>query len=121
MSSDSFCPICKEGLWLNLLARISFIDSLDQDCSKIHPKLKLNVVPLAQFRSHPVYQESYQLTWYNEKGDRVKKFDDQYSIKLDRKDQGRSWRVKIVFQSDEIRKPSELLQSFLDFKVCEHY
>lgn len=68
-----------------------------------------------------MYQESYQLTWYNEKGDRVKKFDDQYSIKLDRKDQGRSWRVKIVFQSDEIRKPSELLQSFLDFKVCEHY
>ncbi|KAJ3330249.1 hypothetical protein HDU91_003638, partial [Kappamyces sp. JEL0680] len=117
MSSSSFCPICIEGLWLNLLKRLSFIDGIRQDCSGSKPKVHLDVLPLAQFRpdAHR-FNETYIVSWYRD-GTQMAKYDNQFDIKLPSSATDHSWSVRVQFLSSEIRAESDFLESWQEFPL----
>jgi hypothetical protein len=118
MERTSFCPVCQEGMWLNLLERISLIDAFEQDC-KDFPILKVTPLPLGQFRTgnDQIKGEWITVSWKNKTQEWVQ-FANQTSITLPKSAIGESWTVTVTFQSPEIRKKSELLESTKSFRIC---
>lgn len=67
MQSEDFCSVCMEGLWLKLLGRLSFTDSITQVTQPDGTTLiTLELLPLAQFRHIPSSnEESYSIFWFD--------------------------------------------------------
>ena len=103
MSRHEFCSVCKEGLWVNLMKRISFIDKVYQKCDGKSVSIELGLIGLAQFRqkSFDGLAESYRIEWFRQ-GERIYALDNQYNITVDAA-AGEYWRVHVHLESTQIR------------------
>ncbi|KAI8902962.1 IgA peptidase M64-domain-containing protein [Globomyces pollinis-pini] len=99
MSRNRFCTVCQEGLWLNLLTRISFIDKLEQTCEGGLAKISLKPLPVAQFRklSLSYVNETLHVRWYKQ-GVHQQDFDDNFDLELPKATVGEKWKVTVDFK-----------------------
>ncbi|KAI8925350.1 IgA peptidase M64-domain-containing protein [Entophlyctis helioformis] len=109
MSSHSFCPVCKEGLWENLMTRISLIDDLVETCDTEKSELHLRLVPLplAQFRAPGVAKvdgEKYHVVWRRD-GRVLDEFKDAFEIvvPLGKRRRGQVYTVELVLETPQVR------------------
>ncbi|KAL2917851.1 hypothetical protein HK105_202724 [Polyrhizophydium stewartii] len=110
MSSHAFCSVCKEGLWQNLLTRLSLIDGIHTTCAKGRDEVRLKVVtiPLAQFRPEKQRamfpDERLTVTWLRN-GVEVPELANQFDISLPRKmrKRGDVFTAKVVFETPQVR------------------
>jgi hypothetical protein len=110
VTTPDFCSVCKEGLWLRLLSRVTLADGFATSCTPSGKRrLRIDLVPLAQFRDgddqqmlkERGVQEKYSTRWFKDDVER-EEWKDQIEV-VDADDIG-YWRVEIVFESSEIRK-----------------
>ncbi|KAH8085940.1 IgA peptidase M64-domain-containing protein [Cristinia sonorae] len=137
VTTPDFCKACLEGLWLSLLRRVDFIDSISASCEQIgvspprfNRVLDLSLVPLAQFRLPPeddlqatarVPEESYTIRWFKD-GAELEEFEGKTRVEVDDKDgQGVGlYTLEVMFKTEEVRIDTDgLLKSGGDFLVAE--
>ncbi|KAI9293856.1 hypothetical protein K502DRAFT_325116 [Neoconidiobolus thromboides FSU 785] len=101
MTSSSFCNVCKEGMWLQFLKRISLIDSLEYK-NKI---LYLSTLRLGELREYSsrIPGETLTVSWYHNSR---YQFYYHNTFEIYHPHKG-NWTVKVEFKSKEIRKDSE--------------
>ncbi|RKO93778.1 hypothetical protein BDK51DRAFT_26001 [Blyttiomyces helicus] len=121
MSSTVFCPVCIEGLWQNLLSKISLIDSLTATCDGATgtTTLSLVVLPLAHFRTANVIRvpgERYIVRW-TRNGRHVPEWDDKFEVAVEKGLEG-VWAVDVKFETPEVRvDTNKVLKSSKKIKV----
>jgi hypothetical protein len=107
MTHTSFCDVCKEGMWMQFLQRISLIDDL-QIRNFLPPKnVTLTTLQLGQFRpvESQIPGEAIHVKWYHNGNEQVA-LRDQFSIEAD---EG-GWLVEVTFETPEVRHdPNNLL------------
>ncbi|KAJ3153221.1 hypothetical protein HDU89_000850 [Geranomyces variabilis] len=67
MARTTFCPVCQEGLWINLMSQLSVIDAVEISCKDGQTALNVVPLPLAQFRPSGDRGrdiERYTVRWY---------------------------------------------------------
>ncbi|KAH6911531.1 IgA peptidase M64-domain-containing protein [Coprinopsis sp. MPI-PUGE-AT-0042] len=102
MTHPNFCSVCKEGLWLSLLKRVSLIDSVAESCSTQGTKiLEAKLLPLAQFRQTPLAQELYTVTW-KRNGQVLSNFANLTQIEITTQVTG-NYTVDVQLHTDEVR------------------
>lgn len=120
MESTFFCPVCREGMWLQFLSRITLIDSVDvAQLGGGLVSVELKAVPLAQFRVKPVQElvESYTVSW-SKGGVQQDHLRDAWAFNGTAGDLGDSWQVTLTLTSSEVRRdPNGLLTSEKSFKI----
>ncbi|KAI9291228.1 hypothetical protein K502DRAFT_358226 [Neoconidiobolus thromboides FSU 785] len=61
MTSPSFCSVCKEGIWLKFLQRVSLIDTLTYNVNEV----VLKTLKLGQYREKfTIPGEKITINWY---------------------------------------------------------
>jgi hypothetical protein len=113
MTSSRFCSVCKEGMYLELLAKVSLIDSVETvRLANGSHKVTVNLLPLAHLRKAGTHipGEKYVISW---KRDGVVQHDlnDMQEIEMDDSRVGGKWQVSVEFISPEIRKSNGLTTS----------
>jgi hypothetical protein len=111
MTSPNFCKICQENMWLQFFQTVSAIDNITKICDTQNVDVKLNVIPLAQFRPDPIIGELYELTWYKndvEQPDYRQKFE----WKQSRSESAGTWKAILRFISPQVRQDPNLLMTF---------
>ncbi|KAJ3046627.1 hypothetical protein HK097_000677 [Rhizophlyctis rosea] len=120
MSSEAFCSVCKEGLWQNLLSKISLIDeitishtpatssflSLFSRNEKKKTQVSVTTLPLAQFRvGSKIEGEEFLVRWYVGGRER-EELRGQWSVEVeDGEGKGNGkWEVDVEFVTREVRK-----------------
>ena len=69
VTTQSFCKVCAEGLWLALLRRVNLVDAYSTRCELLEdgtPQrvINLDLLHLAQFREDTIgVLESYVVDW----------------------------------------------------------
>lgn len=118
MSSTDFCSPCIEGMWQQLLARMSLIDDVVVTTAGSQTSINLKVVPLAQFREGGARPgEVYSALWRLNNVARPE-FDNQFSISLPTSSARGIWSVTVSFTTPEIRHdPSGVTTSTETFVV----
>lgn len=103
MTSDQFCEVCKENLWLQFLNRVNLIDNVTVNEVGDNVNVKLNVIPLGQFREgRQIPGEKYYITWIRN-GNVRSDLTDKIAFNLPISDAIGNWEVKVVFETKEIR------------------
>jgi len=119
METVFLCPICKEGMWLQFLSRMSLIDDVEVTGSTSNTKVDLKAVPLGQLRGEtiPGLTESYSVIW--KKGGREQpQFEDQFTFSGPASDLAGSWEVTLKYTTSEVRKDSQnLLTAKSTFRI----
>ncbi|KAJ3131745.1 hypothetical protein HK100_006058 [Physocladia obscura] len=131
MSSQTFCPVCKEGLLLQLMRQVSLIDGIETKCTqqpqsqKIELEVeeppnnnmyiaKLNLVPFAHMREpgKRVKDEHFVINWFKN-GKEQGEFDGLEEILLNENEmQSGDWTVRVELQTPIVRHdPDQLLVS----------
>ncbi|KAJ3175666.1 hypothetical protein HDU87_005807 [Geranomyces variabilis] len=67
MARPTFCPVCQEGLWINLMSQLSVIERVETSCRDGRTTLNVVPLPLAQFRESGDLGrdvEWYTVRWY---------------------------------------------------------
>lgn len=132
VTTPNFCSVCLEGLWLSLLRRVDFIDSLEMKCEQVgvspptfNRVLEVGLVPLGQFRqvassSEIADSERYAITWSKD-GNPLPEFADQYVVELEDDDSVLGlYAVDIQFQTPEVRRdPLGLLKTRGEIWITE--
>lgn len=99
MTSNKFCPICREGLWVSLLSQMSLIDSITSNGTHI----AANLLPLGQLRQPQIIGEFYSLKW-SKNGVYANSFEDQFTFSPGSADLvPGTWKLDIVFNTPEVR------------------
>jgi hypothetical protein len=114
----NFCKVCLEGLWLSLLKRIDLIDNLRVMCGRDrHRTFEVDLVPLADFREHPVSsEESYSIAWSKD-GEVLPQFANMTHV--DVSDKVGTYRVDVQFSTEEVRVDKDgLLGASRSFTVA---
>lgn len=114
----NFCKVCLEGLWLSLLKRIDLIDNLRIMCGRDrHRTFEVDLVPLADFREHPVSsEESYSIAWSKD-GEVLPQFANMTHV--DVSDKVGTYRVDVQFSTEEVRVDKDgLLGASRSFTVA---
>ncbi|KAI9290891.1 hypothetical protein K502DRAFT_353517 [Neoconidiobolus thromboides FSU 785] len=110
MTHNSFCNVCKEGMWFQFLKRISLIDGVKADKTKI----SLSTLKIGQFRTPtPVPGEKLSITWTLNNQVQTQ-FKDQLEIL---NPSSGSWSVTVEFISPEIRTASTHTKDVKSFTV----
>lgn len=138
MTSNSFCSVCKEGMWYQFLQRISLIgrmgrfyepssQSITKFCLSDEVKVSktpnedrtkrvvLNTLKLGQLREAgtEIDDERLEIRWSHSGEDRPE-FDDKFEIDAE----GGAWSVFVRFFTPEVRyDPNQLLQDVEHFTV----
>ncbi|KAK9708402.1 hypothetical protein K7432_009661 [Basidiobolus ranarum] len=108
MTSDSFCSVCKEGMWQQFLSKITLIDSLTATPSGSNVNFKLSPIPLAQFRKQPLSGEKYSVTW--SQGGQVKaELNDKFEFSLPATSAKGQWSATLKLTTLEVRKDTKNL------------
>ncbi|KAI8615264.1 IgA peptidase M64-domain-containing protein [Chytriomyces sp. MP71] len=118
MTSPVFCPVCKEGLFLSLLDRISLIDSINTSCepqsggdddsdewgAKSLHVARLNLLKLAHLREKGkrVPGEKYNIKWIRD-GVAVNELDDKEEVRVKAKDAVGDWSVSVRISTPLVR------------------
>ncbi|KAJ3323552.1 hypothetical protein HDV06_001576 [Boothiomyces sp. JEL0866] len=103
MSRDTFCHVCTEGLWANLLSQLSLIDNVIQTCQNTI-KIQVSTLPLAQFRtSIKRFNESLSINWFDGDHQPLDQYKDQFTIEVPGEYYSDEWLVEVKFWSSQIR------------------
>jgi len=115
MSSPHFCSICKETMWLQFFSKVSAIDGIVVACDDAQVSVKLNAIPLGQFRSHEtlVPGESYNLRWILN-GNHVVSLDNLFEWTFDRSAAVGTWSANLDFVTPQVRQDPTNLLKFVD-------
>jgi len=122
MSSSELCAICKEGLWLQFLKKITLIDSVTYSCSGSTYKFTLQAIPLAELRPNDkkINGEKYFVRWYRD-GIHLADHDDQFEFSRSHESSLGNWRIQLKFETPEVRSdPNGLLISEKNFSIREY-
>ena len=115
---DSFL-VCLEGLWLNLMTRLSLIDAVHQSCSTNGKSIvALDLIALGDARSKEqrVAGEAYTLEW-SRHGRIMSHWKNKRSVEIPRGMQS-GWRVQVQLHTPFVKSdPDKLLLSLLDLSV----
>jgi hypothetical protein len=96
LSVNSFCPVCKQGMWDNLMKRISLIDSATVDCAR--KSIKLNVLAIGQFRKQALgLKEKLTVDWFFEG-----KLSNLNSFEIKPEKKGK-WQAVVKYTTEERR------------------
>ncbi|KAH8923272.1 hypothetical protein BT69DRAFT_1219226 [Atractiella rhizophila] len=95
VTSTDFCTVCKEGLWLSILSRVSLIDDISYDCESDIISLTLVSFPKEQ-------DVTYSVTWYFD-GEQIEEWDDLQEVNVD-EHTVEIVKVKVELKTPEIRK-----------------
>lgn len=103
MSSADFCVVCLEGMWMNLLSRMSLIDSVDVTQADDSVRVVLQAVPLGQLRTDgKKADERYEVTWTHN-GSEQPQLRDKFDWGLPLDSARGQWSVKLHFVTPEVR------------------
>ena len=103
MTSVDFCSPCIEGMWLELLNRLSLIDDVDVTTTGGNTVVTLSVIPLAQFRpAGPRPGESYTIEW-RRNGVVQGNLANQYTFSGTQASLAGTWVVNVDYTNPEIR------------------
>jgi len=119
VTTETFCSVCIEGLWLSLLRKVHLIDYVSVAMTSCRSPLTIdvNLVALAQYRTESqahlatTNNEAYIVTW---KRDYVTldAFENSTHIEIPPRDASGLYQVSVEFITDEVRRdPKELLKS----------
>lgn len=116
MQSHSFCPVCKEGLWINLLKRIDLIDAIEKRLSTNGVKINVKVLELGEFRKVPVEDvvESYSTEWLLD-GITIPSLDNSFQNDIAKN--GQKWEFRVSLRSSQVRKDDDSMHSHRSFVV----
>jgi hypothetical protein len=104
MTSVDFCSPCIEGMWLELLNRMSLIDDVDVVSSGGNVAVTLAVVPLAQFRAGGARPgEAYTVEW-TRNGVVQSNLANTYTFSGTQASLAGTWRVTVKYINPEIRR-----------------
>lgn len=111
MTHQSFCSVCKEGMWEQFLQRIDLIDSVDvSDAIENGTReVTVNTLKLGQLRSlkNKIEGEKLEVSWSLDSVDQPE-LRDQFTIRAT----PGTWRVTVHFVTSEVRHdPRDLLTS----------
>jgi hypothetical protein len=110
MTSPNFCKICQENMWIQFFQIVDAIDNITQTCTGTSVTVKLNVIPLAQFRPNPIQGELYVLEWQKDQVP-VPERKDQFQWTLQRSQAVGTWKALLKFYTPQVRQdPSRLLE-----------
>lgn len=112
MTSEILCSACKEAIWLNFLRRMNLIDSVDTSSSGDDVSAALVVVPVAQFREGGVINNERLTVRWTRNNQAQPSLDDQYEWTLPRSQAAGSWRVTVLFETDEVRSDPQNILTF---------
>lgn len=103
MSSDIFCVVCLEGMWMNLLSRLNLIDDLTVVPSDGSVTVTLKALLLGQLRpGGPLPGERYEVRWTQ--GTTVRSdLQNKFGWTLPRNEVTGQWSVHIQYITTEIR------------------
>ncbi|KAJ7243740.1 IgA peptidase M64-domain-containing protein [Mycena rebaudengoi] len=116
----NFCGACLEGLWLQLLRRISLIDGIDASCPRhldANTTLTLRLVPVAQFRTTAVagLDESYTITWARD-GAVLQQWANHTRVDA----RPGTYTVRVKYTTSEVRVDrDDLLSASMEYTVSE--
>ncbi|KAJ3290429.1 hypothetical protein HDU79_003237 [Rhizoclosmatium sp. JEL0117] len=111
MSSPHFCPVCKEGLFLQLLRRVSLIDDVTTTCLGDKSVAKLHLLPFAHHRKNPVFGERYVITWFKD-GEAVERLSGKEEIAVGNLEVVGEWSVSVRIDTPIVRSdPDGILES----------
>ncbi|KAG2102294.1 IgA peptidase M64-domain-containing protein [Suillus discolor] len=119
VTKPNFCKVCLEGLWLSLLKRIDLIDNFKIMCGDDrHRTFEVDLVPLAEFREHPVSsEESYTIAWSKD-GKVLPQFANMTHVDVG--DEVGTYHVDVQFSTEEVRVDKDgLLGASRSFTVTE--
>jgi len=106
VTSPEFCSVCKEGLWLSLLRRVSLLDGLSISFGGSDSvTLRLRLLPFGQLRTDQANRlrgEEYSIQWRKEDQD-LPHFANETTIKVDGNIYG-NWSVFIQLHTPEVRE-----------------
>ncbi|KAI9345672.1 IgA peptidase M64-domain-containing protein, partial [Obelidium mucronatum] len=129
MTSHKFCPVCKEGLFLQLLKTVSLIDAIETKCestlltgapaasrAKYRHTAKVDLLPFAHLRQ-PIEKripgEKYSIQWF-ENGKLRQDLNDAEEVVVEG-DFGKvkeEWSVAVKLETPIVRNdPDNLLES----------
>jgi len=118
MTSNVFCPVCFEGMWMQFFAIMSAIDEVVVTCAEFsQADVKLVTAQLGQLRpGGPEPGEHLQVRWSWE-GEPQSAFDDMFEFTL-ASWAGGNWRVEVQYITAAVRyDPQRLLQFSQNFVV----
>ncbi|KAJ3258554.1 hypothetical protein HK103_003514 [Boothiomyces macroporosus] len=118
MSRDTFCDVCVEGLWVNLLRQLSLIDNVIQSCEN-SIKIQVATLPLAHFRSSiKSFNESLSINWFDRDHQPLTQYKDQFTVEIPGEFYSDEWTVEVKFWSSQIRGSYKYLTSTKSFQIC---
>jgi len=118
MTSNVFCPVCFEGMWMQFFAIMSAIDDVVVSCTEFsQANVKLLTAQLGQLRpGGPEPGEHMQIRW-SWQGQPMPEFDDMFEILAEDFNQG-NWRVDVQYITQAVRyDPQRLLHFRQDFHI----
>jgi len=119
MESRVFCPICKEGMWMQFLQRMTLLDDVEVTGTAENTQVQLKAVPLAQLRDQPVagLTERYSVVWKKD-GSEQSQLADQFSFSGAASELSGNWEVTLLYTTEEVRKDDDnLLTSSKTFSI----
>ncbi|KAF9585805.1 hypothetical protein BGW38_000657 [Lunasporangiospora selenospora] len=134
MASTQLCSVCKEGLWLRMLSKISLLDELQIECHRGEGKkdkheltsygVEAKLIPLGQYREDQSKrlgkEERYEIQWFKS-GEHFSEWDGQNKVSIPVSEEG-LWQVKIEYKTPEVRQDMRgLLKASKIFALNKYY
>jgi len=113
MSSEDFCPVCREGMWMQFFNRMSLIDAVQaENAGGGNTRVTLTPVRLAQFRPpDEQFGEVYTVTWL--RGGVIQPgFNNLFTWSANTGTVTGSWQVRLQLTSPHIRSDPTGLTTF---------
>ena len=106
MIRTTFCSVCMEGLWENLMTRMTLVDSIQQTCLEDgNIRIQLFLLPLGQFRlpfASSDQDEMYIIRWFYN-GKSIPRFKNKNSVDISSENINHEWSVLVKFKTKYVR------------------
>eukprot|EP01088_Endostelium_zonatum_P002608 TRINITY_DN1324_c0_g3_i1.p1 TRINITY_DN1324_c0_g3~~TRINITY_DN1324_c0_g3_i1.p1 ORF type:complete len:605 (-),score=137.64 TRINITY_DN1324_c0_g3_i1:201-2015(-) len=118
MSSPDFCVVCTEGMWLNLLSRMSLIDNVTVSYEGGEVGVRVNAVLLGQLRRGGAREgERYEVVWRKE-GKEVGELNGKFEWRAVASEMRGRWQVDLKYVTTEVRNdPRGYLSAVEQFSI----
>ncbi|EJU03348.1 hypothetical protein DACRYDRAFT_78262 [Dacryopinax primogenitus] len=94
VTTSNFCSVCKEELWMRLLARVDLIDDVIVTCTpKLARRISLEVAPVP----------GLEIKWSKD-GEYVPEFEGMRTVELSKGHSLGVWDVNVTLRTPEIRR-----------------
>lgn len=104
MTSQKFCVIDQENMWIQFLRRMSLIDDVHlKSENSTHVHVAADLVKVGQLRQgHKIPGEKYSVWWYKG-GSEVVELRDKFEFVRAKSESIGSWQLKVSFATEEVR------------------